>query len=91
MTEIKWATPPGAKRGTGSYHRSAEWAAVAEELKEHPNQWALVRKETEACYGYFIKKARLVAFQPAGSFEATVRKSETNPKKYDIYARYIGE
>lgn len=91
MTEITWATPPQPARGATGYRRSAEWTAVAEKLKENPNQWALVRKETESCYGYFIKKARLVAFQPAGSFEATVRKNENNPKKYDIYARYVGE
>jgi hypothetical protein len=91
MTEITWATPPQSKRGTNSSRRSAEWESVAEALKQNPTQWALVRAETESCYGYFIKTARLVAFQPAGAYEATVRKNQDNPKKYDIYARYIGE
>lgn len=91
MTEITWATPPLPARGAPGVRRSAEWEAVAEELKNHPNQWALVRKETESCYGHFIKTARLVAFKPAGSYESTVRKNQDNPQKYDIYARYIGE
>ena len=91
MTEITWATPPQVEHGGRSHRRSAEWALVADTLKEHPDQWALVRSETESCYGHFIKTARLVAFKPAGAFEATVRKNQDNPKKYDIYARYIGE
>lgn len=91
MTEITWATPPEVEHGGRSQRRSKEWEVVAEKLKENPNQWAVVRKETESCYGYFIKTARLVAFKPAGSYESTVRKNKDNPKKYDIYARYIGE
>lgn len=91
MTEITWTTPPEVAHGGRSKTRSAEWELVANTLKENPNQWALVRSETESCYGHFIKTARLVAFKPSGAYEATVRKNQDNPKKYDIYARYTGE
>jgi hypothetical protein len=42
-----------------------------------------------------IKRGTLVAFKPAGSFEAVARKNSKtqgkNKGKVDIYARFIGE
>lgn len=58
------------------------WKAVAEQLKANPGVWHEVLGGW-ASMTSTIKKARLVAFRPAGSFEAHATYGV-------LYVRYVG-
>ena len=77
MSEVimSWEEPP---RTTPRNN----WNKIAEALRANPGQWAKLETASTA-YCAFIKQGRTKAFQPAGSFEATLQKRV-------LYARYIG-
>ena len=86
MAKIKWEDPAPVKSNTGR----TKWADVAEQLRERPDQWALVAEGLKyAVYSTYISKGRLAAFEPAGHYEGTSRKRPDG--MYDIYARYVGK
>ena len=64
------------------------WHKVADELRNHPNQWALVSDNALSVYAAQIKSGRLVAFRPPGSFDARVRNG--NGVRGNLYVRYTG-
>lgn len=80
---IAWQDPPVKNR------RDA-WAEVAEQLRQHPNQWALIGRDVPKNRANSIRQGLYKAFRPAGAFQA--RSTNINPSKSraDIYARYIG-
>lgn len=65
--------PPPSKRET---ERSSRWDSIAQQLRDRPNEWALVAtKETSAGAGalaYEIRKGGLKAFRDE-RFTASVR------------------
>lgn len=85
---------PSSKQGSHATTRPKHYR-TALILKKHPGQWAHIMEDRAAVTATLIKKGTLVAFQPAGSFEAVSRKNSKtqgkNKGKSDIYARYIGE
>lgn len=83
MTDIKWEAPEPDGRGRGA------WDDTAEALRSRPGEWALVAEDVSASTAIAIKRARLAAFAPAGSFEA-VSRSASNNRRARIYARYVG-
>lgn len=85
MTEIEWKNPPASRSGPNGF----DWRGVADALRARPGEWALVRKDTSSTHATYIKQARIVAFAPAGSFDA--RSVQVGDGKADIYARFIGE
>lgn len=88
MSDLKWQDPPPNAAGRPSL---TDWRAVAAALRERPGEWALVVEGVSISTATNIKKARLVAFAPAGSFEAVARNGSNKTKRADIYARYVGE
>lgn len=80
VSALEWADPPS--KG------SVDWTLVASELRARPGEWAIVDRNATVARGTAIKKGRIEAFQPAGSFEATMRGNGDG--RYTVYARYVG-
>ena len=66
-----------------------EYYELAEELKKHPGEWALVGENMSISTGNHISSGRIKAFQPAGEFEGTIR-GQVNGRAEKVYARYVG-
>lgn len=79
---MRWEEPPSTGRA-----RQRGWWDESAELQAHPDRWALlVEKETPTAARMMvrsIRKGRLRAFRPPGSFEACVDGAK-------VYARYVG-
>lgn len=86
--------------------RSGRYAAEAAEAQAEPGLWGLLtvitpkhasdvkRAGTRArLLAHAVRTGRLVAFRPAGSFEASTRSrsDEVNGKQYAVYVRYMGQ
>jgi hypothetical protein len=85
---LKFQTPPPDGR-TLPPSRRGRHAAIAAELRAHPEEWALVMEDVASPSNMGIFKGRMVAYRPAGSFEAVIRTRSNG--NYNIYARYVGE
>jgi hypothetical protein len=73
---ISWTEPPRPRA-------REDWQAIADTLRANPGKWAKI--ETASLhYGNVIKHGKTKAFQPAGSFEATLQQRV-------LYARFIGD
>jgi hypothetical protein len=83
---IVWEDPPPPERAIN------EWAAIGEQLKSRPGEWARVTTRPKA------HDARMVAsrinndgyarLRTLGRFEAAARRLG---EKWAVYARYVGE
>lgn len=78
MTDLKWQDPPPSKGG-----RKAKWPIVGEQLKAHPEQWALVAESVSGGASGSVKRGLGPNFQIA-------TRTRTDGK-FDVYARYVGE
>ena len=86
MIELNWEEPPSSP-----YRTRRDWKSVADSLRAHPNEWAVVAEDVSASTGTHIRHGRLRAFTPAGAFESRVlgaRASDGRAEK--IYARFVG-
>jgi len=72
---VTWEEPPRTTPRN-------DWGKIAEALRANPGKWAKLETASTA-YCAFIKQGKTKAFQPAGSFEATLQNRV-------LYARYIG-
>jgi hypothetical protein len=75
MNEITWEEPPGKDR--------RNWHAIADALRANPKTWARVESANDARHAHYINSAKSKAFEPAGSFQAMLRKGH-------VYARFVG-
>jgi hypothetical protein len=85
MSVIRWESPDDQR---------ATWRAVAEELREHPNEWAVVFEGGFSKASTLVSQIRLGAkgFIPKGHFEGKQRTAVDGTRKFvRVYARYIGE
>ncbi|CEG99579.1 hypothetical protein [Propionibacterium freudenreichii] len=73
-----------AAQGKG---RSKKWERLAAQLKARPGEWACIGPRNTSTV-WCIKHGRLVAFKPAGSFEAVSR--NTRGGVADCWVRYVG-
>jgi len=68
--------------------RTAEMRADAARLIAQPGEWVRIgtypTSGTAKTTAYHIRKGRLVAYRPAGDFDATARGT-------DVWARYLGD
>ena len=80
-----WESPSNTHMGRPP---SADYSELAEELRRHPGQWALVGENLSVSIGSHISSGRIKAFQPAGSFEGAVRGSK-NGRAQKVFARYV--
>jgi hypothetical protein len=83
VESIQWSEPPLDSRGGGRRHRP-----IAEALKNKPGEWAMIgtypNARSSGQIAYAIRQASLVAYRPAGAFEAVGRRGQ-------VFARYVGE
>ena len=86
MDTVKWDNPPDTK---GNRSGTKRWEAIAKELRSNPEQWAVVAENVSSATAYLIRTGKYLAFQPAGTFEATTR-GNANGRAAQIYARYVG-
>lgn len=88
--EIEWEDP-GKTRG----RRRMDWKRVADQLREHPGRWARMPGTFSHSIPGFIKAGRMKPFQPAGTFEATMRGGKRDGDgegvRGQLYVRFIGE
>lgn len=60
------------------------WRAVADSCREHPGEWGRVDLDIVAKgYPSLIRGGKLVAFRPAGTFEAKSTRGK-------LWIRYVG-
>ena len=74
-----------------STHRSGKHAGIAAKLRARPGEWALILRAASPTIAEQIRKGGLVAFRPAGAYEAVSRRNgNASAKRVEIYARYVG-
>lgn len=61
-----------------------DWRRIAAEVRADPSQWHTIDGMPGGITTTIVKRARLAAFEPAGSFDAASRDG-------DLYLRYLGE
>jgi hypothetical protein len=87
---LEWEEPPASNYG----RQRIDHRAVAAELRKHPGEWAKIAVGAQRM-AHEIKAGIMVAYRPAGSFEAVSRNARpTEGRKTlvaDIYVRYIGD
>jgi Tfp pilus assembly protein FimV len=86
MSDIKFVGNLPPSIDVGRY--ATKHVVIAAALRERPGEWAMVSTQASPSAAGYIRHAKGASYAPAGSFEATARK---NDKKWDIYARYVGE
>lgn len=89
MQEIVFEAPPSVKPGVRP--PSPEDVAAAAALRAQPGEWARIYSGTRIKAQNRtaqIKGGRRRQFRPAGSFDATCRRSGN---EYLVYARFVGE
>ena len=91
MVDIQFGELP--PRSNAGPHHSSRWQEIAEALRSHPGQWALVDHSGNGSTANEIKSGRFKAFQPGGGFEAKLRNRHLvdGKARYDIWARYVGD
>jgi hypothetical protein len=78
---IRWEEPPHSNRGPGGGRaHSGRYSDAADQLRQKPGQWAVLLES--------IRMGALLAFAPAGDFEATTRRISGRTV---VYARYLGD
>lgn len=92
---VRWEDPPAAHSAAGKPkhpRRTDKWRTVATELRRRPGEWAVLLEAERFGNGGGIagqiKAGALIAFRPAGAFDATTR---TVDGLYTVYARYVGD
>ena len=83
---LRWEDPPPQRRSPSRHN----WALIAELLRANPKRWAVISEGTRAADAALtrqIKSAMIMAFRPAGHFDACSRSIDG---KTVTYARYLG-
>lgn len=91
---LRFEDPP-----RGRSNRIDPLAADLEELKQHPNRWAIIAtfpaypnggggESKASAVAQGIRQGKSAACYPAGSFEAKQRRVDD---EHRVYVRYIGE
>jgi hypothetical protein len=70
---------------------SQRWAELATKMRNAPGTWCLVAEQSTRSLQQQIRRGVLVAFRPAGHFEAACRRSSSDGLRADVWARYVGE
>ena len=80
---LKWEAPE--IRGSAR----TDWGTIAAELRANPDEWAVIAENMPTNVAARIKQGGIVAFRPAGHFEATNR-GVRNGLSEKVYARFVG-
>jgi hypothetical protein len=87
--KIEWQDPP-PRRGS----KNIDWYKIASELQARPGEWAYLGRLPAGSAGS-IKHGHLLAFKPAGSFDAMSRHYEVSAEENvgptaETWAKYVG-
>jgi len=86
--------PPPANSGRPASNGQSvriDWYEVADLAKANPGEWIKVDGLAHSANAYQVRTAHLVAFRPAGAFEATLRNRDKEQKgRAELYVRFIG-
>lgn len=92
VSVIRWEDPPSSRSNGGGHSRGSHLAPLADELRSQPGRWALVHEGDSggaatgmACH---IRLGQVLAFTPAGGFDAVSRRVDG---RHRVYAIYLGE
>jgi hypothetical protein len=88
---LRWEEPPPAKHnGAGFGGPASRFAALADELRSRPGEWAVVCESAKAAAGLatHIRMGQMRCFTPAGDFDAVTRRVDGLTL---TYARYVGD
>jgi hypothetical protein len=100
-TILRWEEPPPTNHGgrrrpprpRAVIPGGERWQAVADELRAHPGEWAVLRDDRPYSAGGLMTRIRegsFAPFAPLGSFDAATRQTSRGGPVL-LYARYIGE
>lgn len=79
--------PPGRK-----HDHPYDWDAIAEELREHPGEWAQVYVQDRASLAVAIRSNKIRALKRERGFESrTANNTREAPLLCDLYLRYVPE
>lgn len=91
MSVLRWEDPPTTGRGRARTGLVAH-ELIAYQLRKRPGEWGVIQEVTVASgapsLAGDIKAGRYKPYQPAGSFDAVVRKVND---VVTVYARYVGQ
>lgn len=80
-----WTSEPPSQR-----RPRRDWTTTAEDLRSHQGEWTVIDSNTKTPgLTYHVKQGNLVAFRPAGAFDA--RSTKNADGTYDIHAVFVGE
>ena len=89
---IKWVdSPPPPRPGRKPANRP-KYYAFAEALRKNPGKWGVLGDDINTALAWQIRSGKVVAFQPAGHFEAVCRATGKELKKSrgTVYVRFLG-
>lgn len=85
---LEWKEPPNPVR----YKKNnMKWHDIASMLRERPNEWALVAEDVNPSLVTHIRRGRLKAFEPEGTFDASGQGRNDRGYTKELYVRFIGE
>ncbi len=83
-TALTWANPPAPRTKSKRFN----WRGIADELTQHPGDWALVLEQVPKTVAAAARRGRMVALRRTdGTFEVRTR----NQKGLiaDVYMRWL--
>ena len=83
-THLIWEDPPAVSNGRPLFRR-AHIIEFGEQLKKHPGRWARVAEGKSS--GIPSQWRKILGDD---RFEVVGRRTEADPKKYNVYARWTG-
>jgi len=87
MSGIVFETPPTVRRGRVADDSATR--AIAQALIEREGEWAKIAEGSkDSSLVSRIKQGKHAAWEPAGAFEATSRRSDDG--EITVWARYVG-
>jgi hypothetical protein len=89
MNEIKFGTLPTNAAGGG--RGPHEHDSIATQLRSKPNEWAQISEDAHTSMAGQIRKGKIPAYRPAGSFEARYVLTDRDLRRGEIRARYVGD
>jgi len=91
---IRWEAPPAsatAERANRRSTRRSRYEPIADALRTHPGEWAVVFEGGAGAGGAMVTHVRfgqMQCFCPTGDFDAT---SRSVGGRTVVYARYLGD
>lgn len=91
---IRWEAPPPTKYGKGRGRRPQgdgrdQWETVAADLRAQPGEWAVIAEMENngpvSTLTSAIKRGATPAWEPAGAFDAAMRKQGDLTVVYAVY------